>query len=129
MKAAEILELLTPCIDQKMTFFKFSDFGFPSLLHCKLLSVKIGSYAQYNDVLTIVYVQKGKRKPYQFRVLPHSELLVWKGHEPVNSEVYIKTITDEPGLKVRQSDMGFSKNYFTTALASVPVEPLIKILG
>ncbi len=116
----EIAKTLNSLAGQKVTIFMVNDFGFPRLIHCKVFTVKVKPFAQYSETIELRFVPKGKRNVSGIRLYDSDDLLVYAGHVDLNAEMFVDG---------NESDMCFSNDYFTRALASTNEVPLIKMIN
>jgi len=122
------LEILNSKVGQKVTMFKLSDFGFPQSINCVLEKVELKDYAQYKNLVTIQFRPAKKRTSYVVRIYDHSSIMFYNGHITLNSDMYVKTLSSEPGFTVRESLVGFSNGYFDIAKNSTDQKPFLEII-
>ena len=111
-------------INQKITIFKHNDFGFPSTVKCTLNEVKVKGYAQYKDSLFLIFTPKGKRTKYQVILKGYESILIYDDHIDLNAEMYTEIINED----MKQSEVGFSNNYFKNALNSTEKTPFLNLV-
>jgi len=109
---------------QKVTIFKFSEFGFPYALQTTICSVEYQDYAQYRNIPHIYHKPKGKQKHYVLRITGYESLLVWDGWQDVDVDMYQSSSTSGD-ITTRHTLRSFDSRYFDLAIQQCKQEPLI----
>lgn len=107
---------------KKYTIFFYSEFGFPSALQITLDDIKVESYAQFDETVLLIFVQKGKRKLSGKRFYGQSwdKFLVYDGHVTLENDIFING---------NRSELSCSDVYIQRAMTSTTQKPLIAELG
>lgn len=111
---------------RKVTIVKLSEFGFPNVMQVRIEEVKTEKYAQHDDTLKIVFIQKRKRTRFSVRLLPHEEILIYDGWLDINfnSLMYGK-VEDKGAVIMKTSKYGcFDKRYLTDAVDLIGKNPI-----
>ena len=109
---------------QRVTIFKFSEFGFPYALQTTICSVEYQDYAQYRNIPHIYHKPKGKQKHYVLRITGYESLLVWDGWQDVDVDMY-QSSSVSGDITIRQTLRSFDSRYFDLAIQQCKQEPLI----
>ena len=109
---------------KKATIYKMSDMGFPNIIQCEIKKVELKNYAQYTNLLHIVYRPKRKRTDYVIRLHDYSDFAIWSGHIDVKSDMFVSSKTNESGITIRESLLSFSNEYLQRALQSTNIKPI-----
>lgn len=115
-------------LNQKATIFKYSEMGFPQTILCEIRQVYLKNYAQYNDMLHIVYRPNGKRTDYVMRIYKYSSYLLYAGHVSLNADMFVRELPSN-GLVLRESLVSFSNEYLDRAKLSTDKKPLLEIIN
>lgn len=111
-----------------MSIVKFSEFGFPQLTHTVIESVKVGRYAQYNNVLYINHKPKRKRISWTEVVLPYQEVIIYDGWIDFDIDAISNTITSNHSITVKQSKYtSFDPQFMNDIKSNLNFNPLITI--
>ena len=121
-------EIFESLVGDKATIFKYSDFGFPLSIPCQIMKVYREDYAQYKNMLCVVYKPKGKRTCYVFRVYDYSTYMVYAGHVTLNTDMFVSHSVGEM-VTTSQSLECFSDSYIERAIASTDKKPLVIVRG
>lgn len=120
-----INQLLSLVPNQKYTICKMGEFGFPFSWKITIKSVSVSKYAQYDNSILLVFVEKGKRKPIGMRFHgDYQQFIIYEGHIDLNTETFVEDHLD--GSK--SSLLSFSSEYMTRALNSTDQKPIISCL-
>jgi hypothetical protein len=111
-------------VGKQATIFNYNDFGFPSATLCTIEKVYVKDYAQYSNLVHIVFRPKRKRTSFVVRIYDHSTIAIWEGHVNVDSNPWVETSTSENGVTVSKSLRCFSNGYMDRALASTTQKPV-----
>ena len=117
-------EVFESLVGRKATIFKYSEFGFPMSIPCQIMRVYREDYAQYKNMLCVVYKPKGKRSGYVFRVYDYSTYMVYAGHVALNTDMFVRQ-TKNDAITISQSLECFSDSYIDLAIASTDKKPLV----
>ncbi len=111
-------------IGKKITIFKYSDFGFPHSIQCEMRDVFLQDYAQYKNLVHIVYRPKGKKTDYVCRVYDYSTILIYVGWVDLKADMYVETLKSSEDVTVRRSLLSFSNEYAEIAMQSTNQKPV-----
>lgn len=120
-------EIFTSLLGKKATIVKYGEFGFPHSIKCTIQNVYRANYAQYDNMLHVIYKPARKRREYVFRVYDYSRYIVYAGYVDVDTEMFRTTLPSEPGITVQESLRCFSDEYLTIALNSTNETPLLVV--
>jgi len=120
-------EIFNSLVGQKATIVKYGEFGFMHSIKCTIQSVYRKDYAQYRNMLHVIYRPQRKRQDYVFRIYDYSRYIVYAGHVDVDTEMFRTTLPSDPGVTVQQSLLSFSDEYITIALNSTNQTPLLVV--
>lgn len=110
---------------QKATIFKMSEMGFPQSIQCEIKDVYNKNYAQFENMLHIVYRPKSKRSDYVLRIYNYSTTLIYKGFVNLKADMWVGDAAISNGLVIRESLVGFCADYFEIAKNSTNEKPFI----
>ena len=111
-------------IGKKITIFKYSDFGFPHSIQCEMRDVFLQDYAQYKNLVHIVYRPKGKKTDYVCRVYDYSTILIYVGWVDLKADMYVETLKSSEDVTVRRSLLSFSNEYAEIEMQSTNQKPV-----
>ncbi|PZT57474.1 hypothetical protein [Paenibacillus silvae] len=113
----------------KVSIVRFSEFGFPQLIHTVVESVNVNRYAQYDNALYITHKPKRKRTNWTDIILPYQEVLVYDGWIDLDIEsVSQNTIVSNRSITVKQSKYtSFDPQYMADIKSNLNLKPLITI--
>ncbi|MCP1185069.1 hypothetical protein [Paenibacillus sp. 1781tsa1] len=114
---------------RKVSIVKFTEFGFPQLIHTVVQSVKVDRYAQYDNALYITHKPKRKRSNWVEIILPYQEVTVYEGWIDFDIDaISLTTITSNQHVTVKQSRYSsFDPRYMADIKSSLSISPLITI--
>lgn len=115
---------LQSLIGKKITIFKYSDFGFPLSIQCEMRDVFLQDYAQYKNLVHIVYRPKGKKTDYVCRIYDHSTVIIYEGYVDLKADMYVETLKSSEDVTVRHSLLSFSNEYAEIAMQSTNLKPV-----
>ena len=120
-------DILNGYIGQKITFYTMSDFGFPCIVTCKLVSLTLKPYAQYNESLVLGYIPTGKRKAIGIRIHGNQSLIVWPGVVDVGTKMFNDPVTRD-GVTITKSTYScFSSDYTNEAIENTTEKPIVTL--
>ncbi|MFS1518540.1 hypothetical protein V1503_19065 [Bacillus sp. SCS-151] len=126
---SQVTNTLNNYKDQKVTIIKFSDFGFPTVIHTNLFETINEKYAQYNESLRIVHKPKRKRSFYSNRILPKESILVYSGWVDIDQDILTNNIEQSNKMTVKQSKYNcFDNQYMQDVINTIQVKPLINYI-
>lgn len=117
---------LESLIGKKATIFQHSSMGFPQSICCVINRVYRNDYAQYKNLLHIIYTPERKRTQYVIRLYDYSSILVYAGHIRLNAEMFVSNERCG-GMTMGRSLLSFSDEYFDRAIASTNESPVLHI--
>ena len=79
---------------EKYTLVYFSDFGQPVSAKIKLHNVELSTYAQYNDVVKMIFTPYKKRTAYS-KYFYNCELMIYAGWVDIEKNVFTNTVKKE----------------------------------
>lgn len=123
----EALSALTA--GSKVSIVRFSEFGFPQLIHTVIEGVRVGKYAQYDDALYISHKTKRKRSVLTDVVLPYQNVTVFSGWIDFDIDSMSKiTVKSDKFVTVKQSKYtSFDPRFMDDIKSSLSIIPLITI--
>ncbi|MFE6075749.1 hypothetical protein ACFVQB_14855 [Paenibacillus sp. NPDC057886] len=123
----EALSILT--VGSKVTIVKFSEFGFPQMIHTVIESVKADKYAQYDDALYISHKPKRKRSVWTDIILPYQDVTVFNGWIDFDVDsLSTVTVKSDQFVTVKQSKYtSFDPRYMDDIKSSLSITPLLTI--
>lgn len=113
----------------KVTIVRFSEFGFPQLVHTVVESVKVDKYAQYDDALYITHKPKRKRSNWTDVVLPYQDVTVFSGWIDFDIDSMSNvTVKSDRFVTVKQSKYtSFDPRFMEDIKSSLSIAPLLTI--
>ncbi|HEY5588859.1 MAG TPA: hypothetical protein VIK86_07890 [Candidatus Paceibacterota bacterium] len=124
-RAAEAINILQD--GDKITITGISEFGFPYVRQAKFTSMITSSYAQYDFSIVIYFVSKGKRSKSGTRILPNTEMAIYKGWIDLEDNSYTAPV-EKNGMIMRESRYScFDKRYFKDVIAQTEIKPIVLI--
>ncbi|WP_411735126.1 hypothetical protein [Paenibacillus sp. M2] len=114
---------------RKVSIVKFSDFGFPQLIHTVVQFVKVDRYAQYDNALYITHKPKRKRSNWVEIILPYQEVAVYDGWIDFDIDAISQTtITSSLHVTVKQSRYSsFDPQFMVDIRSKLNQNPLVTI--
>nr|WP_222125651.1 hypothetical protein [Paenibacillus xylanexedens] len=114
---------------RKLSIVKFSEFGFPQLIHTVIESVNVDHYAQFDNALYITHKPKRKRTNWTDIILPYQEVLVYDGWIDLDIDsVSRNIIISNRSVTVKQSKYSsFDSQYMSDIKTKLNLNPLITI--
>ncbi|WEG18550.1 hypothetical protein PQ478_08710 [Alkalihalophilus pseudofirmus] len=107
-----IVSKLEAYAGEKITIFKYNDFGFPIAIQTTLKELSIQPYAQYQNTLKIVHKPKRKRKYWGHRFYESDQLIVVEGWHDLDTRSTHDTIGSNQNAVTTQSKYAcFDKQY------------------
>ncbi len=86
----------------KYTLVYLSDFGFPIAQKITFHSMKCATYAQYSDVIEMIFTPYRKRKQYR-KHFYNSSLMIFKGWQDMKEEDTRETLKNNENVKITMS--------------------------
>lgn len=116
-------------IGKTYTMVKYGEFGFPYKVQFKLIGKEVKPYAQYQESLVLMFIEKGKRKQKGIRVHGNNRFAIWEGFVSPNVEMFNAPEAGSiPAITVRKSfGSSFDSSYMERALNSVEQKPLVMV--
>lgn len=95
----------------KYTLFYLNDFGFPVCQKITFERVEFSTYAQYSDVIKLIFKPYRKRNMYQ-KYFYNCSLSIFEGWQDLKKEDIKTTIKENEHMKITQSKYScFDANY------------------
>lgn len=126
-KYSKAVEALNALQGEKITILKFSDYGFPIVIHTTLKEASNVKYAQYNESLYIIHKPKRKRNFFSNRIMGSESITVYKGWINIDNKAGY-TVERSPDVTVTKSKYGsFDKQFLEDSKQSTNETPVIEI--
>lgn len=110
---------------EKYTMFFLNDFGFPIAQKMVFHSCKYTTYAQYSDVVELIF-KPYRKKSYYKKYLYNCSFAIFKGWQDYNKDRYIETVSEDANVKVTRSKyVCFDSNYIEDGIAALKNPVLI----
>lgn len=95
----------------KYTLVYLSEFGFPVAQKITFDSMSLTTYAQYSDVVKLVFIPFRKRSKYSQRFY-NSSLMIFDGWQDMDENAISETLKDDGQIKITKSKYScFSASY------------------
>lgn len=95
----------------KYTLVHLNDFGFPIAQKITFHSMKPTTYAQYSDVMEMIFTPYRKRTQYK-KLFYNCSLMIFEGWQDLKQEDTTETIKDDENVKITKSKYTcFSSSY------------------
>jgi hypothetical protein len=117
---------LQPILQSKTkdaTIFRYSDFGFPVVTHCKIFDFYKGTWAQYRNIPHIVIRPYRSHKKYILRILPHHQIAIFKGVIELAKNKYVE-IKETEEATISNTLLCFDREYLDKALQNTEEQPV-----
>ena len=96
---------------KRYTLVYLNEFGFPVAQKITFHSVKSKTYAQYSDVMEMIFTPYRKRSQYK-KYFYNCSFMVFEGWQDLKDEDIKETISDNDSVKITRSKYGcFDSNY------------------
>lgn len=120
MKLDTLESFLNNHIDNELTFLYMGEFGNITYKHVKVHEVERTDFAQYKNIVRIVYKNRGKRKLFKLNYYGHklNTLAIYKGFTDLN----VDCSELENGYKVVTM---FSQKNFQKVIDQNSIKPLL----
>lgn len=87
---------------EKYTLVYLNDFGFPVAQKITFHSMKCATYAQYSDVIEMIFTPYRKRNQYR-KYFYNDSLMIFKGWQDMKEEDTHETLKDNESVKITMS--------------------------
>ena len=102
--------------DERYTLFCLSDFGFPVTIKFTFYGYEFTTYAQYSDVVKLIFRPFRKRSLYGMQLYNRS-FAIFKGWQDLRKEDTTITISEDDNSKIVKSKYGsFDSRYIEEGL-------------
>ncbi len=109
---------------KKYTLVYLSDFGFPVAQKITFHSMKCATYAQYSDVIEMVFTPYRKRNQYR-KYIYNCSLMIFEGWQDVKEEDTHETLKDNESVKITQSKYTSFDSRYIDDLEKVFENPIV----
>lgn len=108
----------------KYTFVYLNDFGFPVVQKITFHSMKCTTYAQYSDVIEMIFTPYRKRNQYR-KYFYNCSLMIFKGWQDMKEEDTHKTLKDNESVKITMSKYACFDSRYIDDLEKVFKNPVV----
>lgn len=108
----------------KYTLVYLSNFGFPTAQKITFHSMKCTTYAQYSDVIEMVFTPYRKRNQYR-KYFYNGSLMIFKGWQNMKEEDTHETLKDNASVKITMSKYACFDSRYIDDLEKVFKNPVV----
>ena len=109
---------------KRYTLVRLNDFGFPVAQKLTFHSMKSRTYAQYGDVMEIIFTPYRKRTQYR-ELLYNCSFMIFEGWQDLKEEDATETIKDNGNVKITKSKYGCFDSRYIEDLEKVFNNPVV----
>ena len=96
---------------KKFTLVYLNEFGFPVADNISFLSMRTTTYAQYSDVMEMIFTPYRKRTKYR-KLIYNCSMMIFEGWQDLKEEEVKETLEDNKNVKITKSKYGcFDSRY------------------
>lgn len=96
---------------KKYTLVYLNEFGFPVAQKITFHSMRTTTYAQYSDVMEMIFTPYRKRSQYR-KLLHNCSIMIFEGWQDLKEEKIKETLEDNKNVKITKSKYGcFDSRY------------------
>lgn len=109
---------------EKYTLVYLNDFGFPVAQKITFHSMKCATYAQYSDVIEMIFTPYRKRNQYR-KYFYNDSLMIFKGWQDMKEEDTHETLKDNESVKITMSKYACFDSRYIDDLEKVFKTPVV----
>lgn len=109
---------------KKYTLVYLNEFGFPVAQKITFHSMRTTTYAQYSDVMEMIFTPYRKRTKYR-KLIYNCSMMIFEGWQDLKEEELKETLEDNKNVKITKSKYGCFDNRYIDDLENCFKNPVV----